>query len=63
MAIGFVGKGLGMIAAVVPLGVLTPAAIIGSGETSPVETYHIKTETEDTLTTESGDYLTQDRGT
>ena len=62
MAIGFVGKGLGMMAAVVPLGVVTPAAIIGSGETATVETYRVKTETADTLMTESGDYLTQDRG-
>lgn len=52
MAIGFVGKGLGMMAAVVPLGVVTPPAFFAAGAT-----YRLTTETGDTLTTETGDYL------
>jgi hypothetical protein len=52
MAIGFVGKGLGMMAAVVPLGVVTPPAFFDSGDT-----YRLTTETGDALKTETGDYI------
>ena len=52
MAIGFVGKGLGMVAAVVPLGVVTPPAFFATGDT-----YRLTTETGDALRTETGDYL------
>jgi len=52
MAIGFVGKGLGFMAAVVPLGVVTPPAFFAAGDT-----YRLTTETGDTLKTETGDYI------
>lgn len=52
MAIGFVGKGLGMMAAVVPLGVVTPPAFFDAGDT-----YRLTTETGDAIKTASGDYL------
>jgi hypothetical protein len=50
MAIGFVGKGLGMMAAVVPLGVVTPPAILAA-------TARLRTEAGDTITGENGDAL------
>jgi hypothetical protein len=53
MAVGFVGKGLGFMAAVVPLGVVTPQAITGS--VSAAVTYRLLSEGGDTLTTEQGD--------
>jgi hypothetical protein len=53
MAVGFVGKGLGFMAAVVPLGVVTPQAITGSA--SAAVTYRLLSEGGDTLTTEQGD--------
>lgn len=65
MAIGFVGKGLGMMAAVVPLGVVTPAAMLGVAATPPAppaETFRLKAENNDNLTTETGNYLTRDQG-
>jgi hypothetical protein len=57
MAVGFVGKGLGFMAAVVPLGVVTPPAILGSGGGVVFETFRMTTETGDTLKTETGDFL------
>jgi hypothetical protein len=50
MAIGFVGKGLGMMAAVVPLGVVTPPAILAA-------TARLLTETGNTITGENGNAL------
>jgi hypothetical protein len=55
MAVGFVGKGLGFMAAVVPLGVVTPAAILGGGVA--VETFRLTSETGETLKTETGDFI------
>ena len=55
MAVAFVGRGLGMMAATVPLGVVTPAAITG-GSTAAV-TYRLLTEGSDNLATETGDLL------
>jgi hypothetical protein len=55
MAVGFVGKGLGFMAAVVPLGVVTPQAILGGG--AVVATFRLTAETGDTLKTETGDFL------
>ena len=52
MAIGFVGKGLGMMAAVVPLGVVTPQVFFSADVT-----YRITTESGDSIKTETGDYL------
>jgi len=63
MAFSFVGKGLGMVAAVVPLGVVTPAAILGGGGGGGggggvvVETFRLTTETGKQLKTETGDFL------
>ncbi len=48
----FIGRGLGMMAAVVPLGVVTPPAFFDSGDT-----YRLTTETGETLKTETGDYI------
>lgn len=55
MAVGFVGKGLGVMAAVVPLGVVTPQAITGS--VSAAATYRLLSEGGDTITTEQGDQV------
>lgn len=55
MAVGFVGKGLGFMAAVVPLGVVTPQAITGS--VSAAVTYRLLGEGGDTITTEQGDQV------
>lgn len=55
MAVTFVGRGLGLMAAVVPLGVVTPQAITG-GSTAAV-TYRLLTEGSDNLATENGDLL------
>ena len=55
MAVGFVGKGLGFMAAVVPLGVVTPQAITGS--VSAAVTHRLLSEGGDTLTTEQGDQV------
>jgi len=55
MAVGFVGKGLGFMAAVVPLGVVTPQAILGS--VSAAVTYRLLSEGGDTITTEQGDQV------
>ena len=55
MAVTFVGRGLGLMAAVVPLGVVTPQAIIG-GPTAAA-TYRLLTEGSDNLATENGDLL------
>lgn len=54
MGVAFIGRGLGMVAAVVPGGVVTPAAIVNVATT---ETYRLTTETGETLKTETGDYL------
>ena len=53
MAVGFVGKGLGVMAAVVPLGVVTPQAIVGG--VSAAATYRLLSEGGNTITTELGD--------
>ena len=53
MAVGFVGKGLGVMAAVVPLGVVTPQAIVGG--VSAAVTYRLLSEGGNTITTELGD--------
>jgi hypothetical protein len=50
MAIGFIGKGLGMVSAVVPLGVVTPTAILAA-------TARLLTETGNTITGENGNAL------
>jgi hypothetical protein len=55
MAVGFVGKGLGFMAAVVPLGVVTPQAITGS--VAAAVTYRLLSEGGDSLTTEQGDQV------
>lgn len=55
MAVGFVGKGLGFMAAVVPLGVVTPQAITGG--VSAAVTYRLLSEGGETLTTEQGDQV------
>ena len=55
MAAGFVGKGLGFMAAVVPLGVVTPQAILGGG--SAAVTYRLLSEGGDTITTEQGEQV------
>ena len=52
MAAGFVGKGLGFMAAVVPLGVVTPPAFFDVGNT-----FRLTSETGETLKTETGDFL------
>ena len=59
MGVAFVGRGLGMVAAVVPGGVVTPAAIVN---VATAETYRLRTENSDTLTTEAGDYISIDEG-
>jgi Na+-transporting NADH:ubiquinone oxidoreductase subunit NqrF len=55
MAVGFVGKGLGFMAAVVPLGVVTPQAITGGG--AAATTYRLLSEGGDNLATETSDLL------
>lgn len=55
MAVTFVGRGLGLMAAVVPLGVVTPQAITGGA--IPTVTYRLLTEGSDNLATENGDLL------
>jgi len=52
MAVGFVGKGLGFMAAVVPLGVVTPPAFFAAGNT-----FRLTAETGETLKTEAGEFL------
>lgn len=52
MGVAFVGRGLGVVAAVVPGGVVTPAAFLVQAET-----YRITTETGEPLRTQTGDYL------
>lgn len=52
MAVTFVGKGLGLVASVIPSGVVTPSIFI-----TPVETYRITTEGGEALRTETGDYI------
>ena len=52
MAVGFVGKGLGFMAAVVPLGVVTPPAFFAAGNT-----FRLTAETGEKLKTETGDFL------
>ena len=52
MGVAFIGRGLGVVAAVVPGGVVTPAAILAQAET-----YRITTETGEPLRTQTGDYL------
>ena len=59
MGVAFVGRGLGVVAAVVPGGVVTPAAIVN---VATAETYRLRTENSDTLTTETGDYISRDEG-
>lgn len=54
MAVSFVGRGLGLMAAVVPLGVVTPQAITGGGGAT---TYRLLSEGGDNLATENGDLL------
>jgi hypothetical protein len=54
MGVAFIGRGLGMMAAVVPGGVVTPAAIVN---VATAETYRLTTETGDVLRAETGDYL------
>lgn len=54
MGAAFVGRGLGMIAAVVPGGVVTPAAIVN---TVAAETFRITSETGEAIRTENGDFL------
>ena len=53
MAVGFVGKGLGVMAAVVPLGVVTPPGIVG--RVPAAVTYRLLSEGGNTITTELGD--------
>ena len=53
MAVTFVGRGLGLMAATVPLGVVTPQAITGGGAT----TYRLLSEGGDNLATETGDII------
>lgn len=50
MGVAFVGKGLGMLAAVVPGGVVTPSVFITA-------TYRILAETGFSLVTETSQYL------
>lgn len=52
MAVSFVGRGLGMMAAVVPLGVVTPPEILAASVT-----YRLLTEGSNNLATETGDLL------
>lgn len=56
MAVSFVGRGLGLMAATVPLGVVTPQAITGGGG-SAATTYRLLSEGSDNLATETGDLL------
>jgi len=56
MGIAFVGRGLGIVAAVVPGGVVTPQAIVN---VTAAETYRLTAENGDTLLAENGDYLTR----
>ena len=60
MAVTFVGRGLGLIAAVVPLGVVTPQAITGGGGAAAT-TYRLLSEGSDNLATETGDILRSDQ--
>jgi hypothetical protein len=55
MAVTFVGRGLGLMAATVPLGVVTPQAITGGG--AAAITYRLLSEGGDNLATETGDLL------
>lgn len=55
MAVSFVGRGLGLMAAVVPLGVVTPQAITGGG--GGATTYRLLSEGSDNLATETGDLI------
>jgi hypothetical protein len=61
MGVGFVGRGLGMLAAVTPVGVVTPSAIAGGAVPAPsqpaAETYRLTTEDLLAIVTESGDNL------
>ena len=57
MGVAFVGRGLGMIGAVVPGGVVTPQAIATPQSVTPAETYRLTAENGDTLLFENGDYL------
>ena len=59
MGVAFVGRGLGMIGAVVPGGVVTPQAIATPQSVTPAETYRLTAENGDTLLAENGDYLTR----
>ncbi|MGA0336096.1 MAG: hypothetical protein ACO3LD_07580 [Luminiphilus sp.] len=56
MGVAFVGRGLGMVAAVVPGGVVTPQAIVN---VTAAETYRLTAENGDTLLAENGGYLTR----
>jgi hypothetical protein len=55
MAVAFVGRGLGLMAATVPLGVVTPQAITGGG--AAATTYRLLSEGGDNLATETSDLL------
>lgn len=55
MAVSIVGKGLGMIAAVAPVAVVTPAVII-ENETQQ-QTYRLLAESSDKIQSENGDYI------
>ena len=54
MGVASVGRGLGMVAAVVPGGVVTPAAIVN---VATAETFRITSENGDSIKTEAGDFL------
>lgn len=56
MGVAFIGRGLGMVAAVVPGGVVTPQTIV-SPQPAASETYRLTDENGDTLLAENGDYL------
>ena len=56
MAVSFVGRGLGLMAAVVPLGMVTPQAITGGGGAAAT-TYRLLSEGGDNLATETGDLI------
>jgi hypothetical protein len=55
MASAFVGKGLGIVSANAPAGVVTPYLLTQSG--LQIETYRITTESGDQIKSESGDFL------
>jgi hypothetical protein len=52
MATTFIGRGLGIVAVAVPLAVVTPAAIVSTGETA-AETYRLLSESGDVITDEA----------